>query len=233
MPVAIEDLRRLLSEERERRQEMERLAQTREEFVHVLSHELRSPLTVMAGVLRFFEQRTPKGDVADLVASALQRAERLEHLVEGLELIGEGARPQTLSNVSAVVSEALAKLSLRPDRFEVADEPWPGVPSRHLARVAHELLENAVRHGRPPIEVQAYRQGSDGVLIVTDRGDSEPDPRLLEAFIQRDMSTTREQGGLGLGLFIASRLCDTSGGRLELRREHGRTVAEARFPLRD
>jgi signal transduction histidine kinase len=45
------------------------------------------------------------------------------------------------------------------------------------------------------------------------------------------MSSRRERGGLGLGLFVASRLCELGGGGLDLRREDGCTVAEGRFLL--
>jgi signal transduction histidine kinase len=71
------------------------------------------------------------------------------------------------------------------------------------------------------------------VVEVTDAGDFEPDPKLFAAFTQADMSTRRERGGLGLGLFVSARLCELGRGRLDLRREDGRTVAEARFRLRD
>jgi hypothetical protein len=45
------------------------------------------------------------------------------------------------------------------------------------------------------------------------------------------MSTKREKGGLGLGLFVAVRLCEANGGRLRMHRVGDRTVAEARFLL--
>ena len=76
-----------------------------------------------------------------------------------------------------------------------------------------------------------WREGREGVLQVTDAGDLQPDPSLLGPFAQGDMSTQRTRGGLGLGLFVAARLCEKAGGRLELRRDGDRTVAEARFGL--
>src|SRR5919198_2110040 len=61
LPAAVEDLRRLLEEERGRREQVERLAKARGEFVQVLSHELRTPLTVISGALRTIL----KGGMAD------------------------------------------------------------------------------------------------------------------------------------------------------------------------
>jgi signal transduction histidine kinase len=113
-----------------------------------------------------------------------------------------------------------------------ADEAWIGVRDHHLARVALELVTNALTHGRRPITLRAYRRGAEGVVEVTDAGDFEPDPQLFAAFTQADMSTRREQGGLGLGLFVSARLCELGEGGLDLRREGDRTLAVARFRLR-
>jgi signal transduction histidine kinase len=54
---------------------------------------------------------------------------------------------------------------------------------------------------------------------------------LFAPFVQADMSMKRKQGGLGLGLFVAARLCELNGGSLELHREGRWTVARARFRL--
>src|SRR5207249_4129634 len=91
LPAAVEDLRRLLEEERERREQVERLARARAEFVQVLSHELRTPLTVIFGALRMLERATVKPEEKPLLESAVRRAGELEFLVEGLELIGSEA----------------------------------------------------------------------------------------------------------------------------------------------
>src|SRR2546425_8454089 len=83
LPAAVEDLRRLLEEERERREQIERLAKARAEFVQVLSHELRTPLTVIAGALRMLKRGTLPEDEASMVDSALRRADQLQFLAEG------------------------------------------------------------------------------------------------------------------------------------------------------
>src|SRR5439155_754624 len=81
IPAAVEDLRRLLEEERERREQIERLARARAEFVQVLSHELRSPLTVISGALKMLAQGGPTEEGRSMLDSALRRAGELEFLV--------------------------------------------------------------------------------------------------------------------------------------------------------
>jgi DNA-binding NarL/FixJ family response regulator len=230
LPGAVEDFRRLLQEERQRRAEAERLARNREEFIQVLGHELRTPLAVISGTLRLLEEGSEQQ--AELLASSLQRVEDLERVVTGLEMIGDGpAGAGVATEPSAALEEAIGALEERPDAVDAPEDTWTGIRSSHVVRVAAELVANALRHGRRPVSVRAYRQGREGVLEVTDAGDFEPDPHLFDPFVQEDMSAHRRQGGMGLGLFVASRLCQATGGRLDLRRAGDRTVAEARFVL--
>jgi DNA-binding NarL/FixJ family response regulator/anti-sigma regulatory factor (Ser/Thr protein kinase) len=232
MPMAVEDLRRLLREERDRRAEAERLARTREEFVHVLAHELRTPLTVIIGTLGYLDRRDLAEDEKELVNSAMERVRLLQRVVEGLELIGQASGDRaTAADPARAISEALQRIAERADEVEIEPDSWLGVRPKHLARVVEELMSNALRHGKRPVSVRAYREGNEGVVEVVDHGDLQPRPDLFQAFVQADMSVTRERSGMGLGLYVASRLCEAEGGRIDLRREGGRTVAEARFLL--
>src|SRR6266542_2693477 len=88
LPAAVEDLRRLLEQERERREQIERLARAKAEFVQVLSHELRTPLTVISGALHMLQQSHGSPDERSVMESALRKVTELEFLVEGLELVG-------------------------------------------------------------------------------------------------------------------------------------------------
>lgn len=232
LPHVLEELRTLLGEERRRRAEAERLARNREEFIGVLSHELRTPLTVITGALQIVERMELDQQVRELVDAALIRTAELEQVIQGLELVAQGQPgPGDMTVPSQSVEAALLASPGRPDEIEIGADPWPGVRASHLARVIRELVSNAVTHGRRPIGLVVRRDGREGVVRVVDAGDFEPEPRLFEPFVQADMSTQRTHGGMGLGLFVTSRLCELGGGRLDLRRDDDRTVAEARFRL--
>lgn len=234
LPHVLEELRTLLGQERRRREDAERLARTREEFIGVLSHELRTPLTVIAGALQYVRALELDADARDLVAAGLKRTADLERLTEGLELIGQGPpREEEVAGPPEAAEVALQAIADRPDEVDVDPGPWKGVRSSHLSRVILELVGNAMRHGRRPIGLSVRREGGEGIVRVTDAGDVAPEPSMFEPFVQGDMSTLRRHGGMGLGLFVASRLCELGHGRLEIGRDGDRTVAEARFRLAD
>src|SRR6266508_969264 len=148
LPAAVEDLRRLLEEERERRTQIERLARARAEFVQVLSHELRTPLTIISGALRMLQQSHGSPDERSVMESALRKVTELEFLVEGLELVGAGPLTEGVTHVQEALSVAAERIGAEPDVVKVEDERWEGVPQRYVERVAVELLSNAVKIGR-------------------------------------------------------------------------------------
>jgi signal transduction histidine kinase len=164
--------------------------------------------------------------------SAVRRAEQLEFLVQGLELVAGAPSEDEVAYPEEAIRGAAQRLDLTPDLLAADDDRWNGVPHPYLHRVAFELLSNADRHGRRPIEVRAYRHGLDGVIEVRDAGGWSAGPEDFSAFFQEDMSGTRPAGGFGLGLFVSSRLCQACGGSLTIVEVDGRTVAEARFRLR-
>ena len=232
LPAAVEDLRRLLEEEVSRREEVERLSRVRGEFVQVLSHELRTPLTVITGALKMFRQVELSTEQSSVLDSAVRRAEQLEFLVQGLELVAGAPEPDEVAFPNQAVRGALERLQLAPDAFSADEDRWTGVPHSYLHRVAFELLSNAERHGRRPIEVRAFRDGPDGVVEVRDAGGWSARDENFAAFFQEDMSETRAAGGFGIGLFVSSRLCQACDGSLRIGAVLGQTVAEARFRLR-
>jgi DNA-binding NarL/FixJ family response regulator len=233
LPAAMEDLKRLLEEERGRREQIERLAKARSEFIQVLSHELRTPLTVISGALRFLRQRGVGPDETVLVESAIRRSGELEFLVEGLELVASGPAGEGPASPKEAIHSAIKRVEAVPDEVRVDGEFWSAVPHRYVERVAFELLSNAARHGQRPIEVSAYQNDGNAYLLVSDAGGWQPPNPDFSAFFQEDMSATRSAGGFGLGLFVASRLCQSCDGDLVIRALEGKTVAEARFSVRE
>jgi DNA-binding NarL/FixJ family response regulator len=232
LPAAVDDLRHLLEEETQRREEVERLSKAKAEFIQVLSHELRTPLTVISGALRMLERSGVGAEEAPLVESALRRTGELEFLVEGLELVGAGPVARGVAYPLEAIRAASERLGAEADEVRVPREAWPGISQRYLERVVFDLLANAIRHGRRPVEIEGRRADNFAFIVVKDVGGWSAGEEHFQAFFQDDMSETRERGGFGLGLFLASRLCQAAGGELTVHAIDGKTVAEARFRFR-
>ncbi len=100
-------------------------------------------------------------------------------------------------------------------------------------RMLQNLVDNAIRYGRPPINLVARQAGNQLVLEVLDRGEGIPPEaveRMLQPFTRLDMA--RGGGGTGLGLAIVDRIAQMHGGQLELLpREGGGLLARVWLPL--
>jgi signal transduction histidine kinase len=188
---------------------------------------------VILGALKMLDRPAAPADESIVVESAIRRAGELEFLVAGLELVATGAPAEGAALPDRAIRQAAERAGVTLQDFvTAADVVWDGVPESFLHRVAYELLSNAKRHGVAPIGASAVREGAMGVLTVTDAGGWGPSSNEFVAFHQEDMSATREQGGFGLGLFMASRLCEACEGSLTIRSIGSETVAEARVRLR-
>src|SRR5438046_4145188 len=150
LPAAVEDLRRLLEQERERREQVERLSRAKAEFVQVLSHELRTPLTVISGALHMLQQRHGSPDERSVMESALRKVTELEFLVEGLELVAAGPLTEGVTHIQEALNVAAERIGAEADVVKVEDEQWEGVPQRYVERVTFELLSSAVKPGARP-----------------------------------------------------------------------------------
>ncbi|BAZ26501.1 PAS/PAC sensor hybrid histidine kinase [Kalymmatonema gypsitolerans NIES-4073] len=225
---------RLLVAEQKARATAEAANRIKDEFLAVLSHELRSPLNAMLGWLTLL--RTRKFDEA-ATARALETVERnaraQAQLVEDLLDVSRIIQGKLRLNVRAVdllsVIEAaidtvhpaaLAKnIQLQPV-LDPAAGPVFGDSDR-LQQIVWNLLSNAVKFtpkgGR--VQIRLERVHSHVEIIVADTGKGiSPEflPYVFERFRQADSSITRSFGGLGLGLSIVRNLVDLHGGSVHV-----------------
>jgi len=194
-------------------------------FISIASHELRTPIAVVHGIAATLFLRGPdlrKGQIGELRATLYEQTARLQSLAEQLldlsqldagavairrerfharerldALVGRLA-PERTGDVLVIV-DASVELETDPVAFE---------------RVVSNLLENALRYGRPPIEV---RMANGLRVVVQDCGEGvEPAfvPRLFDRFTRSERSRERTANGAGLGLAIAASFAEAVGGRL-------------------
>jgi PAS domain S-box-containing protein len=198
------------------------------DFVALVSHELRAPLTNMVGsieLLRHDASRMPEGAQRTLGVLATQTA-RLQRLVEtvlDVSRLDAGELPLTLgpAPIDVAVRQALEMFAGETHApIDVAIEP--GLPfawadETYLTQVIANVIENAIKYGAPPIVVRARSRPPDIEISVTDAGPGIAPPereRLFEAFFRgADSGVAR---GYGLGMYLARRLLERQGGSIEV-----------------
>jgi PAS domain S-box-containing protein len=221
---------RLLVSEKEARQEAEDANRLKDEFLAVVSHELRSPLNAITGWASLMRSgKLDQEQTARALETILRNAEAQNQLIGDLLDVSRivsgklrlNIRPFQLASVIEaaieVVRPAAEAKSIRLQLLiDPAGGPVGGDPDR-LQQIFWNLLSNAVKFtpkgGR--IQVRLQRINSHVEVAVSDTGRG-VDPKLLpfifERFRQGDSSTTREHGGLGLGLAIVRHLVELHGG---------------------
>jgi CheY-like chemotaxis protein/anti-sigma regulatory factor (Ser/Thr protein kinase) len=201
----------------------------KDEFLAVLSHELRNPLNPILGwaqLLRFGEL---DADTTQIAVDTIERNARLQsQLIEDLLDISRIMRGKMTLNaepvlLATVIEAALETVQLAAEvkqiQIEVALEAVAAVSgdAGRLQQVIWNLLSNAVKFTNPSgqIEIQLTQVESVVQVQVTDNGkgiNPEFVPYVFEYFRQQDGSTTRSFGGLGLGLAIARQIVEMHGG---------------------
>jgi len=225
----VRELDQALRRERAARTEAEQANRARDEFVAVLSHELRSPLNAIVGWAHVLKERVRDPEAARGVETILRNADHQVRLISDVTDLSRGiagklALEHDLLDVRSVVDQAvdMARLSAkaRAIRLTVAleDAPLPvrGDPAR-LRQVFWNLVSNAIKFSSPgaTVRVSAGREGEGVVVKVSDQGQGigpEFLPHVFDLFRQEDATRSRNQNGLGIGLAIVRHLTEAHGG---------------------
>jgi signal transduction histidine kinase len=227
-------------------QESDRL---KRDLLATVSHELKTPLTVILGTLGTLSRRGAALDVAErreFVDMAVRQGTRLKELIEQLllaarfEQAGREPAERPLVDAAALARDAAAAARVaHPGRelLLVAGEALPVLAAPEaVLQVLGNLLDNPAKHalGLGPVRLEATRCGPLAVLSVEDSGPGIPPAdreRIFERFTQLDSGATRRAGGVGLGLYIARQLALAQGGEL-LATDPTPPASGARFELR-
>ncbi|MBD2463609.1 PAS domain-containing protein [Oscillatoria sp. FACHB-1407] len=255
--LLIEERAKALERERAARTALERASRMKDEFLAVVSHELRSPLNAILGWSRLlrtrnFDPQKTEQALASIERNAQAQTQLIEDLLDISRIIRGKIRldlrpthliPCIQAAIDTIRPAATAKsiaLSFHssPDTDLVSGDP------ERLQQIVWNLLSNAVKFtpagGKVDIQLELVGNGEWGMgngikavhsplptshspiyaqIQVIDSGKGiSPDflPYVFERFRQEDSTTTRTQGGLGLGLAIVRNLVELHGGTIHV-----------------
>ncbi len=202
----------------------------KDEFLAVLSHELRNPLAPIRNSLYILERAAPGGDQAKRSLEVIRRQTmHLSRLVDDLLDVTRIARGKIeLRRARVDVREVVRRAAedfhgVMEDRglvFRTAiprDEVWIDADPTRIAQVVGNLLHNAAKFTRRGDEVTVSLEARDRVaeIRVSDTGAGiEPAllPKVFGAFVQGRRTLARTDGGLGLGLALVKAIAELHGG---------------------
>ena len=218
------------------------LSEMKEEFLALTTHDLRSPLTVISGVISFFTSGR-LGDLSpeqkNMVAMMERNTQNLIELVNDLldasKLESGTMRLDTASiELPGLIEELREQMQPLAQEKEITlgeslpeDLPPLRADRAKLRRILVNLLSNAIkftpRGGR--VEVAAAREGDFARVSVTDTGVGIPQEdagRLFDKYAQARSRATRSEKGTGLGLYITRQLVELHGGEIKVDSQEGK-----------
>ena len=230
----------LLAAELEARREAEAASRAKDQFLATLSHELRTPLSPVLTWSELLRRRSASPQDTERGLAAISRnATNLARLIDELldvSRIESGKlrlEPMPI-DLGRVIVEAVdvthsAAEAKRITIETVSDPPGCrvlGDPDR-LRQVLWNLLSNAIKFTsvNGTVRITLERRGPHVRVAVTDTGQGIPPallPFVFERFRQGDTTSTRQHGGLGIGLAIVRELVELHGGRVDVESREGR-----------
>ncbi len=229
-----EEARSQLIREQIARVEAEEASRLKDEFLATVSHELRTPLNIICGWAELLregdlDQSSVNQALKTIERNAKLQAQIIEDLLDVSRIVSGKIHLETHSlNLAPIIK--MATESMRPaaeskkislaTSFDFKVGPVIIDPDR-IQQVMSNLLSNAIKFtpsgGR--IEVRLEKVGPEALVSVSDTGVGISPvflPHVFERFRQADGSSTRQHGGLGLGLSIVRHLVQLHGGRVSV-----------------
>jgi signal transduction histidine kinase len=222
-------------------EEMRSLNRQKDDFLATVSHELRTPLTSIMGFADALAglEFTP-GERAEMMGYIGDEAKAMEGIVQDLLAVARlqqgGAVPISLESVvdlGAEIGRISSQMSaVRDVPVTVAGNAATFADPARVRQIMRNLLDNAVRHGRPPITVVIERDGAMVRIRVRDDGDGVA-PAMSRGLFDRYRSGPNPEGlptSTGIGLWLSRELASLMGGDLRFVPSGGGATFELTLP---
>ncbi|XDF33986.1 ATP-binding protein [Paracidovorax avenae] len=240
--------RRALQSEQEQaaRRQAEAASRAKDEFLTMLSHELRNPLAAIAAASDVLSTGAGGQETTNQALGIIQRqtqhlASMMRDLLDVSRVLRGSAvlarRPTDLAERVRSVRESLSVGgTMRRHAWTFDLQPaWINGDATRIEQVIVNLLQNAIKYtpeGRS-IDVGVACEGDEAVLCVADGGDGIDEdllPHIFDLFRQGERMLDRQDGGLGVGLTLVQHLVEQHGGTIDVSTSEDGTVFTVRWP---
>jgi len=219
--------------------EHKKLDELKDDFISLVSHELRSPLTVITGAVNTVlseGERLSSQETHQLLRDASLEAELLSHLVGNLMELSRVQANRLLLHTEAisvrkVIQTAVEEIKRQSSKHQFIlalprKIPLVYADELRLERILYNLLENAVKYSPQggEIRVSVKSEKEHLVTAVGDHGigiSPSDQAKLFGPFQRLEESRPAEVGGVGLGLLVCRRLVEAHGGQIWVESEAG------------
>jgi two-component system phosphate regulon sensor histidine kinase PhoR len=216
--------------------ERKKAEQLKDEFIGMVSHELKSPITVIMGaILTAMSEGISREEAQQLLKDAVASTESLAGIVDNLlELSRAQANRLTIQknpvDIAETVCNVVEKLRGRTSTNRLIVDIPSGLPKVsadlvRVERVLHNLIENAIKYSPNGGDITVFAQQNDDCLVigVKDHGTGisvEDQSRLFKRFER--LETTNGITGVGLGLNVCRHLVEAHGGSIWVESQLGK-----------
>ena len=219
---------------------MREAQRSKDMFLAMVSHELKTPLTVIMGALRTLQVHgadLPEELQNEMLDAGWKRGKELERLIDRLL---QGARAELAGTeedvrVSDLITEAVRGFEhSRRVAVKQAPDVLVRMDKHAVLEILGILLENAVAHspGHGEVAVDASMEGSELAVSVSNPGSLPEDLDPESLFLPFQRGSAVRSSGVGLGLYIAGRVAESVDGRIRVQSQDGEVRFTLQVPVR-
>ncbi|PQP83500.1 vancomycin resistance histidine kinase VanS [Paenibacillus sp. PCH8] len=222
---------------------------SKDQLIVNLAHDLRTPLTSVLGYLDLLmkDDQLTDEQVRHFTSIAFTKSQRLEKLIDDLfEITRMNYGMLPIQKMQLDLSELLKQMNeeLYPvfeknhltTRLKIDMDLTVSGDGELLARVLENLLINAARHGKDGmyVDINGYREAEQIIIqVVNYGGHIHPEhlPHIFDMYYTGDRARSPQEGGTGLGLFIARNIVEQHDGTISVQSDVVRTQFEVLLPV--
>ncbi len=212
--------------------------QAKKDFVSNVSHELKTPITVLKGVIETIESEEDLELIRNFLSKAKKRINQMDSLINDLLILAkieskEDKIQKSHINLYSMIQQIYEDLQHIAKEKEISLENQVEknfsvfVDEKKFNILLKNLIENAIKYNKTGgfVKVYANKNGKYASITVEDTGIGIPKeavPLIFERFYRVDKSRSRNEGGTGLGLSIVKHITEAHNGKVEVQSELGK-----------